>query len=63
MRRKDDLPPCRLLEEPIATGPAQGERLDGEKFERMLTEYYRLRGWDPETGIPSGEKRRELGLD
>ena len=63
MRREDDLPPRRLLEEPIATGPARGERLDREKFEQMLTEYYRLRGWDPANGIPSVEKRRELGLD
>jgi len=62
MLRADDLPPRRLLEEPIATGPAQGERLDRQRYEQMLTEYYRLRGWDPETGIPTKEKRRELGL-
>jgi aldehyde:ferredoxin oxidoreductase len=63
MTRKDDLPPRRLLEEPIATGPAQGERLDRKRYEQMLTEYYRLRGWDLDTGIPSGEKCRELDLD
>ncbi len=62
MRRKDDLPPRRLLEEPITTGPAQGERLDRKRYEQMLTEYYLLRGWDPVTGIPSREKCRELGL-
>jgi aldehyde:ferredoxin oxidoreductase len=63
MRREHDLPPRRLLEEPITTGPARGERLDRKKYEQMLTEYYRLRVWDPDTGIPSGEKCRELGLD
>jgi aldehyde:ferredoxin oxidoreductase len=63
MRRKDDFPPRRLLEEPIATGPAHGERLDRKKYEQMLTEYYRLRGWDPDTGIPTGETCHELGLD
>ena len=62
MGRQDDLPPRRLLEEPIATGPARGERLDRKSYEEMLTEYYLLRGWDPETGIPTGAKRQELGL-
>ena len=62
MGRQDDLPPRRLLEEPIATGPARGERLDKKSYERMLTEYYRLRGWDPETGIPTRGKREELEL-
>ena len=62
MGRQDDLPPRRLLEEPIATGPAEGERLDRGRYERMLTDYYRLRGWDPETGVPTGEKQRESGL-
>jgi aldehyde:ferredoxin oxidoreductase len=61
--RQDDLPPRRLLEEPISTGPAQGERLNKDRFEQMLTEYYGLRGWDPETGIPTCQKLRELGLD
>ena len=63
MTRRDDLPPRRLLEEPIATGPARGERLDRNRYEQMLTEYYRLRGWDPDTGIPSAEKCCELSLD
>jgi aldehyde:ferredoxin oxidoreductase len=61
--RKDDYPPRRLLEEPISTGPSQGERLDKKEYEKMLDEYYLLRGWDPETGIPTTEKRGELGLD
>ena len=61
--RKDDLPPRRLLEEPISTGPAQGERLDREKYEQMLTGYYLLRGWDPDTGVPTVQKLHELGLE
>lgn len=63
MRREDDFPPRRLLEEPIATGPARGERLDRNRYDQMLTEYYRLRGWNIDTGIPSIEKCHELGLD
>ena len=62
MGRSDDFPPRRLLEEPIATGPARGECLDRGSYDQMLTEYYRLRGWDSETGIPTNEKQRELGL-
>ena len=62
MGRDDDLPPRRLLEEPIATGPARGERLDRKSYEQMLTEYYRLRGWDQKDGVPTQDKQRELGL-
>jgi aldehyde:ferredoxin oxidoreductase len=63
MRREDDLPPRRLFEEAISTGPAQGERLERGRYEEMLTEYYRLRGWAPDTGIPTREKCAELHLD
>jgi aldehyde:ferredoxin oxidoreductase len=62
-RREDDLPPRRLLEEPISTGPARGQRLDREKYEQMLTRYYLLRGWDPETGVPTMQKLHSLGLE
>jgi aldehyde:ferredoxin oxidoreductase len=61
--RQDDLPPSRLLEEPISSGPAKGERLEIEKYESMLTEYYMLRGWSPETGAPTQEKLLELGIE
>ena len=60
--RKDDYPPRRLLDEPISTGPAQGERLDRERFDKMLTQYYCRRGWDPATGIPTEERLRELQI-
>jgi aldehyde:ferredoxin oxidoreductase len=29
----------------------------------MLESYYRVRGWDPDTGIPTKEKLRTLGLN
>jgi aldehyde:ferredoxin oxidoreductase len=61
-RREDDYPPQRLLNEPISTGPAKGERLDRERFDEMLSEYYRLRGWDPGTGVPTEEKLQELEI-
>ncbi|MBI2860097.1 MAG: aldehyde ferredoxin oxidoreductase family protein [Chloroflexi bacterium] len=34
-----------------------------ESYERLLDEYYRLRGCELETGIPTGEKLREMGLE
>ncbi|MFP4035207.1 MAG: aldehyde ferredoxin oxidoreductase family protein [Desulfovermiculus sp.] len=62
LSRKDDLPPKRLLTEPIATGPAKGETLDPEAFEAMLDAYYDKRGWDRDAGEPLPEKLRELAL-
>jgi aldehyde:ferredoxin oxidoreductase len=35
---------------------------DKEKFEAMREEFYRLRGWDLETGIPTGSKLKSLDL-
>jgi aldehyde:ferredoxin oxidoreductase len=34
-----------------------------EKFEAMREEFYRLRGWDPETGIPEESKLKALDLE
>lgn len=57
--RDEDTLPLRLLEEPIAEGPAAGQVcLLGE----MLPGYYRARGWDTE-GNPLPHKLEELGLD
>ncbi|MFC1971514.1 aldehyde ferredoxin oxidoreductase N-terminal domain-containing protein [Chloroflexota bacterium] len=40
-----------------------GNTLDRDKFTSMLKEYYRLRGWDEDTGIPRRETLTTLGLD
>jgi aldehyde:ferredoxin oxidoreductase len=56
---KDDTLPPRLLKEPIPSGPSKGEVC---QLDRMLPEYYKLRGWDKE-GVPTKEKLRELGLE
>jgi len=42
---------------------AGGNLLDREKFTRILKEYYRLRRWDEETGLPQPETLAALGLD
>ncbi|MBS1249633.1 MAG: putative oxidoreductase YdhV [Chloroflexi bacterium] len=56
--KTDDTLPPRMLEEPMPTGPAQGEVVE---LEDMLSEFYKLRGWD-ENGIPTPEKLNALGL-
>jgi aldehyde:ferredoxin oxidoreductase len=60
--REDDKLPYRVMEEPVPDGPHQGMRCSREELDRMLDEYYRLRGWTDQ-GVPTEEKLRELGLD
>jgi aldehyde:ferredoxin oxidoreductase len=55
--KDDDLPP-RLKTEPAKTGPAKG-LVSG--IDKMLPEYYKVRGWTPE-GVPTKETLARLGL-
>jgi len=57
--RKDDRLPRRFTEEPSPSGNARGQVVE---LDLMLDEYYALRAWDVETGRPTPEKLRELGL-
>jgi aldehyde:ferredoxin oxidoreductase len=54
-----DTLPARFLEEPLPDGPGKGEKLH---IDKMLREYYDLRGWDPGSGYPRPEKQKDLGL-
>jgi aldehyde:ferredoxin oxidoreductase len=58
--RKDDRQPRRLLEEKSPSGRAKGHVV---YLDKMLDEYYGLRGWDRTTGIPTKEKLNDLGLE
>ncbi|MBI4737916.1 MAG: aldehyde ferredoxin oxidoreductase family protein [candidate division NC10 bacterium] len=60
--RKDDTLPWRVQHEPIPDGPSKGTFCPPEELDRMLEEYYELRGWTKE-GIPTPEKLRALGLE
>jgi len=60
--RKEDRLPHRVMEEPVPGGPHKGMRCSREELDRMLDEYYHLRGWTNQ-GIPTREKLHELGLD
>ncbi len=57
--RKDDFLPSRLLTLPRGEGGA-GNYLPN--LGKMLNEYYQARGWDV-SGVPTGAKLREMGLD
>ena len=55
---KDDSLPPRLLKEAAKTGPAKG-LVNG--LEKMLPEYYQLRGWTAE-GVPTNETLSRLAV-
>jgi aldehyde:ferredoxin oxidoreductase len=56
--RKDDTLPERILTKPIVQG---GTKDHVPNLERMLNEYYEIRGWD-EQGVPMEETLERLGL-
>ena len=54
----DDTLPKRLLEVPAPSGTAKGKV---NELDRMLPEYYEVRGWSKE-GVPTAETLARLGL-
>jgi aldehyde:ferredoxin oxidoreductase len=56
---KEDAMPARFMNEPMPDGPSAGQVFE---LEPLLADYYKVRGWDPETGIPLDTKLDELGL-
>jgi aldehyde:ferredoxin oxidoreductase len=61
--KKDDTLPPRIFEDPLPVGIAKGRVLPKEDFERMLKEYYELREWNLNSGIPTYEKLKKLRLE
>jgi aldehyde:ferredoxin oxidoreductase len=49
--RQDDSLPYKVFASPPLTGPNAGKVVDKEYFQRLLSLYYKKRGWD-EDGIP-----------
>lgn len=60
--RNNDYPPQRCLEEPIPSGAAKGFKLERQKFDELLDEYYEIHGWDIKTGLPTRRCLEEFGL-
>ncbi len=61
--RKDDMPTPRDLQEPIKTGNLAGWKMDEDKYNKMLDDYYDLHGWDRETSYPKRQTLLDLGLE
>ncbi|MCX8205251.1 MAG: aldehyde ferredoxin oxidoreductase family protein [Candidatus Nezhaarchaeota archaeon] len=62
VRREHDTLPKRFLTQPVPTGPFKGAVFGKKELDEMLNEYYDLRGWERETGLPYRETLVELGL-
>ncbi len=60
LRVEDERPSKRYGSIPV-DGPAQGKNIM-EKWSWMVENYYRLMGWDPQTGKPLPETLESLGL-
>ncbi|MBC7218896.1 MAG: aldehyde ferredoxin oxidoreductase family protein [Hadesarchaea archaeon] len=60
LSKNDDTLPDRFTKIPAPEGAAKGHVVE---LEKMLDEYYGLRGWDQKTGLIPGKKLEELGLD
>jgi len=58
--RADDRLPDRCYQ-PVQGDASEAAVMDRARFERMLDEYYRLRGWD-EQGFPAPQKLEELDI-
>ncbi|KJS81780.1 MAG: hypothetical protein JM58_16240 [Peptococcaceae bacterium BICA1-8] len=63
LTRKEDTLPPRIMNEPIPDGASKGMYVPQDDLNRMLDEYYQIRGWDKESSYPSKESLRELGLE
>jgi len=63
LSRKDDTAPWRMMHEDQADlEQVQDPILPQDKLDTMLDEYYRLHGWDPESGRPTEATLSRLGL-
>ncbi len=62
---KEDIffnPECTIPGKKGETTSRLGMVVDRVEFEKMKSEYYELRGWDVESGLPTNAKLKELGL-
>jgi aldehyde:ferredoxin oxidoreductase len=60
--RKDDSIPPRIFLDPLPEGNPKGKVIPEADFQKMLSEYYRLFGWD-EAGRPTPGTLHDLGLE
>jgi aldehyde:ferredoxin oxidoreductase len=63
IHKQDDFFQGKWALESVQSGPFKGEFIDQNKWEKMLEDYYELRGWDKNTGIPTKGRLKALGLN
>ena len=61
--RKDDDWPALFYEEPFPGKTQKGALLSRKEVNRLLDDYYEVRGWNKESGLPTRETLLKLGLD
>jgi aldehyde:ferredoxin oxidoreductase len=54
---------CQVIGKDSTLVSRKGEVLELEKFEKMKSEYYELRGWDVKSGLQTRNKLEELQLE
>lgn len=54
--KADDTLPKRYFDDPMPLGMAKGHHIDRQGFELMRSDYYRLRGWQPDGMLPPARK-------
>lgn len=62
VQRKHMRPPWKSLNIPIDRGPNKGLVVRMETVNKLLDNYFKHRGWNLETGVPTESKLLELGL-
>ncbi len=60
--RKDDIVPEKWFQAPGFLEYVSGRPLNPDDVERMMDDYYDEQGWDSQTGIPTPERLKALGL-
>lgn len=61
--RKDDYLPEMYYKEPLQGGPLSGQVIEKAGFDQMLDDFYKFRGWDAATGVPTRRTLVELNLE
>jgi aldehyde:ferredoxin oxidoreductase len=61
--RQADRLPKKFFKALTGTGPTAGVALTPEEVEKAKDEYYRMAGWDVETGNPTAQTLNRLGLE
>jgi aldehyde:ferredoxin oxidoreductase len=61
--RKNDYPCNRYYNEPVKSGPFKGERIDHEKWDRLLDKHYELHKWDKKSSWQTHKGLESIGLN